>query len=214
MKRLIFAVGLLLSLAVFAGEKSLTNDDVVKLVKLGLGDDVVVAKVKQAAVPIAIRRVRDEDPERHAIERERLPWRGRAAPAARFSCGQVRNEIAGGRRVAHTFGRTPKQVRNVRDGAIVVQFRQQRVAPIEDGRVGIPPSAEYFVHPALVISVVVRHDRVFECCQLAVGPQTIQKLANTDLPVTRVSGVDEHTPMTWRDDQRAVTRVDVEVIDR
>jgi hypothetical protein len=32
----------------FAAEKPLTNDDVVKLVKLGLGDDVVAAKIRQA----------------------------------------------------------------------------------------------------------------------------------------------------------------------
>ena len=49
MKKLSLAlVGILLALHVFAAENPLTNQDVVKLVKLGLGDDAVIAKVRQA----------------------------------------------------------------------------------------------------------------------------------------------------------------------
>jgi hypothetical protein len=49
MKKLSLAlVGILLAVHLIATENPLTNQDVVKLVKLGIGDDAVIAKVRQA----------------------------------------------------------------------------------------------------------------------------------------------------------------------
>lgn len=51
MQKLLFAVVIALSLLapnVAQAQKALTNDDVVQLAKLGLGDEVVIAKIRQA----------------------------------------------------------------------------------------------------------------------------------------------------------------------
>jgi ABC-type proline/glycine betaine transport system substrate-binding protein len=51
MNKLLFAVAIALSLltpSAAQAQKALTNDDVVRLSKVGLGDEVVIAKIRQA----------------------------------------------------------------------------------------------------------------------------------------------------------------------